>query len=221
MRQRAISMRPLIRWSFAFAALVGATALPARADSPNNPAAFSLTLKEPSRIWITGDSTLHPFGSTATAVELNATFQNEGATAASMQTVASLDVANFEVSIPVEKMKSGERGLDKNMYKALKAEANPVIRFRLTDKRLGIDGSSAGPRSFTSAGDLTIAGKTNPIQLESTAEWAGDAVRITGSKHLKMSDYGVKPPTILGMIKVRDEVVVHYDLLLVQPTMPK
>ena len=38
---------------------------------------------------------------------------------------------------------------------------------------------------------------------------------MKGARAIKMSEYGVKPPTlILGTMKVRDQVTVSFDLVL-------
>jgi polyisoprenoid-binding protein YceI len=65
-------------------------------------------------------------------------------------------------------------------------------------------------------GLLTIAGKENAMELRGTgtADNAG-TIRMKGSTKFKMSQFGVKPPTLmLGSMKVGDPVTVSFDLVL-------
>jgi hypothetical protein len=42
-------------------------------------------------------------------------------------------------------------------------------------------------------------------------------LRVKGSKQLRMTEYGVKPPSLmLGAMKVGDQVTVGYDIILGQ-----
>ena len=47
------------------------------------------------------------------------------------------------------------------------------------------------------------------------ASEADGALRVKGSKEILMSDFGVRPPTLMmGTLKVRDRVVVNFDVVL-------
>jgi polyisoprenoid-binding protein YceI len=65
------------------------------------------------------------------------------------------------------------------------------------------------------AGKLTIAGKENTIEIRGTGSADNGVVRFKGSKVFNMTDFGVKPPSLmLGTMKVRDPVTVSFDLVL-------
>ena len=70
--------------------------------------------------------------------------------------------------------------------------------------------------SFTlhTIGTLTIAGKENSLSMDVTATRMPDGtVKATGVVPIKMTDYGVKPPTaIFGRLKTGDEVKVNFEL---------
>src|SRR5689334_21280185 len=114
------------------------TPVHARAERPEIATeTYKLVLAPQSRVWLTGDSTLHPYTSTATAVDFIAALQRPAAESPNLATrLAESDISSFTVTIPVAYLKSGEKGLDKNMHKALKSEKFPTIEFRLSDKRL-------------------------------------------------------------------------------------
>ena len=89
-------------------------------------------------------------------------------------------------------LKSGEKGLDKNMYKALNADQFPSIEFRLTDEYLLVNSSATGAHQLASTGVLSVAGKENAIQLNSQFETLPNGLHVFGTAHLLMTDYGVK-----------------------------
>jgi len=98
-----------------------------------------LALSSGSQVYLTGNSTLHPYASTSTLTQVVAVLAlgNDAEATAPVAEVLT-DIAHrapfqkFEVTIPVKGLKSGESGLDKNLYKALKSDQAPEIRFTLT-----------------------------------------------------------------------------------------
>ena len=122
-------------------------------------------------------------------------------------------VKSIVLTIPVEAMKSEKNGLDKNMYKALKAAENPNIVFRLASPAIA---SGAENTAFHVAGELELAGKSQPIEVDVRASETPEGIVLEGSKALLMSDFGIKPPTMfLGTLKTADRVVVEWRLVLI------
>ncbi len=176
----------------------------------------TLQLGTGSSLWLTGDSTLHPY--TSKTQEL---FQSSRLDLARVPSGVSLwdavlkstALKELELKIPVKTLKSKESGLDKNMYRALKAETYPEINFRLSSYAVQASTINERASQVKAAGMLTIAGKEQPVLLtiEATPEEAG--LRIQGHTALLMSEYGIKPPSLmLGAIKVKDPVEIHFDL---------
>jgi polyisoprenoid-binding protein YceI len=116
----------------------------------------------------------------------------------------------MSLRIPVAALHSGESGLDKNARKALAADRFPAIAFRSTS----ILATPAGGGAFALriAGTLAIAGQTRAITFDARAVPAGGGLRIVGAVPLRMTDYGIKPPRFMGMMKVADPVQVAFDL---------
>jgi polyisoprenoid-binding protein YceI len=71
------------------------------------------------------------------------------------------------------------------------------------------------PFQFDTKGELTVAGVTKPIDMVVTlTPMEGNKLKATGSKELKMTDFGMKPPAPtlgLGLIKTADEVTVSFE----------
>ncbi len=178
----------------------------------------SLTLAPGSRLWLEGDSTLHPYKTQAMQVdataELDAAFPADAAAARAAITGGGMK--KLSVSVPVASLKSGESGLDKNLEKALKQDAAPVIRFTVMDYKT--EDAKDGGLVVRARGRLALAGVEKEVVVEATCRFAPGVVEVAGSKDLLMSDFGIKPPVLMfGAIKTADKVVVHFDLKLNPP----
>lgn len=68
--------------------------------------------------------------------------------------------------------------------------------------------------SLTLNGDLTLHGVTKRIAMPLTATITPQQLRATGKYTLKQTDFGIKPYSAAGgSIKVKDEVVVNFDIV--------
>ena len=165
-----------------------------------------------------GDSTLHRFSARTTDVR-GAVYMDEEALLAQASDVATLvragRVKSFDMVAPVEKLSSGDKGLDKNMWKALKSGQFKEIRFRADSFAIRPPRALGAQFGLAMRGALTIAGVTRPVELEADGFGVPGGVRIAGATSLRMTDYAVKPPVLmLGAIKTADQVVVKFDMEL-------
>lgn len=118
-----------------------------------------------------------------------------------------------EVNIFVRSLKSGKTLMDEIMHDNLKVETNPTIKYKLTEWTPK-DRKAGDPLQFDTKGELTVAGVTKPIDMVVTLTPDGDKLKATGTKELKMTDFGMKPPAPsigLGLIKTADEVKVTFE----------
>lgn len=168
-------------------------------------AAAQLSLAPSSRLWLEGDSSLHPFSSTATALLVSFTLEAPGPVPAALAAKAPV---RMSVRVPVEGLKSAHAGLDKNLRKALKAGEHPDIVFEM--RSYTVSGASV-----TAEGELTVAGKARAVVLQARYEPREGRILVEGAQPLKMTDFGIKPPSMmLGAIKTADDVTVKYRLEL-------
>jgi len=66
---------------------------------------------------------------------------------------------------------------------------------------------------------LRIAGRERPITVAGRLVRSEAGVWLNGSHGLRMSEYDVKPPTMmLGTMRVHDSVSVYFKLLLAPGT---
>jgi polyisoprenoid-binding protein YceI len=169
-----------------------------------------LVLQPQSRLWIDGTSTIRSF--TCKAGEVNALVEVNGANAIPSLLTGEKGVKAVQVTVPAEKMDCGNGKMNDHMRNALKVTENPTITFSLTnyDVTKNADGISG-----TINGTLDLGGVKKPISLQATGANEGGMLHVNGVYELKMTDYGLKPPTLMfGRIKVGETVKVGFDLLL-------
>jgi polyisoprenoid-binding protein YceI len=109
-------------------------------------------------------------------------------------------------------LKSENSMMDKKAWDALKSddfktiqfESNEPNEFLLHDKK--IQGKIVG--------ELVLSGKTRKLILPFNGEMDETGnVKLTGEVSVKMSEFGIKPPTaLMGSIKTGDEITIVYDL---------
>ena len=160
----------------------------------------NLSLGKESRVWLEGTSTVRSFKCTATKLDVAVVADTE-------QQPADM-VKSASLTVPVAQLECGNKTMNEHMRKALKAEANPQIIWKMSSYE--VQGASV-----VINGNLTIAGKENAIELRGTGSADKGTIRFKGSKQFKMTEYGVKPPSLmLGTMKVGDPVTVSFDLVL-------
>lgn len=133
--------------------------------------------------------------------------------AGSSSVTLEADIDSFEVregTGGVKPLTDADRADIKNTLrtKVLRADRYPVIVFASNDV-------SGTPESFRVAGDLSIAGVTQPVTVEGRI----DAGRAVGSAVVAQTRWGIKPySAFLGALKLRDEVEVYFDIGLTPGT---
>ncbi len=150
-----------------------------------------ITLKPGGSLWIEGDSTLKRWSSTSTAVELSFTFA-EGVSDPA-EAVKASKVKGLEARIPVASLKSGDKGLDKNMYKAMNADKFPEVLYKLGSYE-PVKTGAGGVMTAQTTGELTIAGRTKTMTMDLECAPGQDGLHLRGAHTLNMSDYGIAPP---------------------------
>ncbi|HEY0156657.1 MAG TPA: YceI family protein [Thermoanaerobaculia bacterium] len=118
--------------------------------------------------------------------------------------------ARAVVTIPVTSIKSEHAKMDKLMAEALKAKTHPEIRYELTSATP----KNATATAFTLAtqGKLTIAGVTKDVVIDvQGARNADGRYTLVGQAPIKMTAFGIKPPTaMLNTIRTGDDVKVTF-----------
>jgi polyisoprenoid-binding protein YceI len=174
-----------------------------------------LALKPESRLWINGTSTVRGFECSATAFDAKIESSGPGAVKAVVAGEKLVQVA--ELRIPAASLDCRNGTMNEHMRKALKAKENPTIEFRIDSYDLAK--SASGARG-TGKGTLTLGGvqKIIDVAADITAD-ADGSMRVTGKTELRMTEFGLKPPTLMmGTMRVNEKVTVNFDLRVTEGT---
>lgn len=173
----------------------------------------ALKVAPTSEMAISGTSTLH--GWTCQVTEIKGAVSIDQKIIKKGEFKKGDRVEAVSVNVPVLSIKS-ERGetMEQKMYNALKYEANPEIIFMLTDNQVTTPGKDTF--ALEAKGNLTIAGKTNPITLPvSGSRTASGVYSFEGSYKLNMRDFEMEPPTAMfGQIVTGEEVEISFKLIV-------
>jgi polyisoprenoid-binding protein YceI len=195
----------MTRTYIAAAALLGALAAVGAAQTTAR-----VSVSADSKLWIEGTSNLH--GWSCRAEKFDAIIELDAAAVAELATATPKVLKRVEVKVPVKALKCDHGGMDGNLYKALKADDTPEISYILAT----FDAAPGETDAFTlkTNGTLAIAGKENKLTMEIVATRLPDGtVKATGMVAIKMTDFGIKPPTAMfGTLRTGDEVKVNFAL---------
>jgi polyisoprenoid-binding protein YceI len=192
--------------SVAMLALIAASATVAGAQGTAR-----VAVAPDSKLWIEGTSNLHGWSCKATT--LDAAVELDAATANEVAVAPPKSLKRVHVKVPVKSIKCGHGGMDDNLYKALKADESPDISYIMATFDAA-PGEAKDSFTLHTVGTLTVAGKENNLTMDVTATRMPDGtVKATGMVPIKMTDYGIKPPTaIFGRLKTGDEVKINFEL---------
>ncbi|MFZ6051395.1 YceI family protein [Halocola ammonii] len=158
---------------------------------------YSSKLTE-SSMTVSGTSTLHDWESDV-----------EDFTALCVIEGEEIESATF--SAKVKSIKSGTGSMDENTYEALNAEDHKQITFK--SNKVQKSGNN-----LVVNGVLTIAGESQNIRMNLIMEkWQANSLSVKGEYTLKMTEYGIDPPTAMwGTIKTGNEVTIKFEITLYQ-----
>lgn len=160
-----------------------------------------------SVVKIEGTSNVHDWTSSSTQARMTGDINVEDGTIGSIN--------NVVVTIPVKTIKSTKGSImDDKTWDALKYKKHPNITFKA--KKIVSNTKSASYAIVKINGDLQIAGVTRNITTTLKAKKVqGDKVEFTGAYKLKMTDYGIDPPTAMfGAMTTGNDVTIRWDIII-------
>ena len=167
-----------------------------------------------SKVTVAGGSNVHDWSCSGTKFDAGV----ELSTASFTDPLSDIakPIGKVVVSIPTKSVKCGKDKMDENMYKALKADQFPTIKYELTSYKLDPSKTTATSFVALTQGELTVAGTTAKVEIPVTATRT-DGGQIMGEGTLKMlmTDVGIKPPTaLLGTMRTKNEITISFQVLL-------
>lgn len=136
---------------------------------------------------VSGTSTLHNWKMTSE----NGTFSGN---------VSGNAIQDIQYSMVSKSIKSGKGPMDTNAYKAMQADKYPNITFSASSINIG---------KGTMTGKLTVTNITKTISLPVNVTKAGNTYTVWGSAAIKMTDFGVTPPSfMMNTVKTGNDITI-------------
>jgi polyisoprenoid-binding protein YceI len=157
-----------------------------------------------SKVGFDGASSLHDFTGATTAVTGEVEFRLD----------APADAPRAFVEVDARTLDTGNSSRDKDMHRDCLESANwTTMQFRI-ESLSDLKREDATRFQARAHGTFTCHGRERKVDAPFKAELSGAAkLRIEGELRIKMSDFGITPPTALGgLIKTHDDVRVWFLL---------
>jgi polyisoprenoid-binding protein YceI len=173
-----------------------------------------MTLNPESKVTLVGSSNVHDWECASNQFQAQVTVDSTLLTLPLLQ--VARPITTVSVTIPVRSLKCGHGKMDDNMYKALKADQFPQIQYTLATYDVNRSASTANSFTATTTGDLTVSGKTIHVQIPITATRnAAGAITGEGKVALKMTDFGINPPSaLLGTLRTKNDIEIAFKVQL-------
>ena len=125
---------------------------------------------------------------------------------------AFANIQGDRLELVVESFDCGKRGINRDFRNTLKSKQYPNIHIEV----LQVTAKNDIPDKATVA--IELAGVTNTYEVDlKNVSIDNDLIQVLGEQNLRMSDFGLKPPTALfGLIKVRDRLKISFTLQVIQ-----
>jgi hypothetical protein len=171
---------------------------------------LTLTIQGVPQMKIDGDSNVRSWDADVKKADARLVF--EGVENLSLETITPESFKSMSITIPVEEIDSGTRGLTRNIHKYLKEDDFPNITFNLNRvTNIEVTDDTA---LITAEGVINAAGKDQTVTMTVTASMNPDgSVNFSGEQELLMTSFDIDPPTaIMGTVRARDEFKVIYSV---------
>jgi polyisoprenoid-binding protein YceI len=135
-----------------------------------------------------------------------------GAMEAEVNADGSIALYSIRICMGVLSIKSDMgRIMDNKTYEALKAADHPEILFTLSTP-LTLTQVRDCDIAIPVKGNLSLAGVSKPVtMLVKTFEISQGKLRFEGYQHLRMTDFGVRPPSALfGTMRASPDITIHF-----------
>jgi hypothetical protein len=182
----------------------------------NGRGVMRLVVRNDSRLWLEGSSNVRDW--TCVAKTIDATLQVETLADGDTQAMSSHSVRGVSVKVPVRTLKCGDRHMEANMYRALKAPEPPAMSFIIAEFSDIPGGMTQSATAII--GRMTVAGIERPVRMTVSMDELPDGTRkATGSVPIRMTDFGITPPRPwMGILRAKNEVLVRFEIYVTPPT---
>jgi len=128
-----------------------------------------------------------------------------------------------EIDVNLEQLTSDSSLRDARIrHDYLESSKYPLARFTTTSIE-GLPERIVDQRdvSFTLTGDLNVKTTTKPVTFDVEAVLRGDELQATATATIRMSDFGVGPIDVVGLVSTSDEMTLTFEFVAVDPSVRK
>lgn len=185
------------------AALLSVFALSCPSAAQAQPQVFRLA-EGRSSVHFDAKSTLHPFAGDTSVLSGEMVWDS----------VEGRIGEGAVIRVPVQPILTGEPKRDEAMRKMFDSRSYPEIEFRalkVTPVAAPGGTASAGPERYRLEGVLRIRQVERPLSLEVMASESPDgALEVSGETLVRTDWFGLKPASVLGLVRVLPEVRIRF-----------
>jgi polyisoprenoid-binding protein YceI len=115
-----------------------------------------------------------------------------------------------ELTADMRQLRSDQTRRDEALgYRGIETDRYPTARFTLTAP------SALSPRSRRASGTLELHGRRAPITATVRGQrLAGGRVELVGSAPISFARFAIEPPSVAGVVTVRDRGLLEFRLVL-------
>ncbi len=120
------------------------------------------------------------------------------------------------MDVPVTSFDCKNRLMNNDLHASLGGAANPAIKINLLEARTMSKLQKGNGGKILTQVEISINGQTKITDVRVDFMQVNPySFRISGSKEMLMSEFGIDPPSpMLGMVKVHDQVTIHFHLII-------
>lgn len=126
-----------------------------------------------------------------------------------------LDFENFRLEYKVSDFECGNRLMNEDFQELLRVDEHPRLVLEVNAILLDPNNDAFEELEVDALVEVRLAGISKEINIEGGKVYNHSPAHLTlaGRKPLLMSDFEVSPPTkFLGMIKVKDDIEIEFEL---------
>ena len=173
-----------------------------------------LDARPESKLWIEGGSNVTDWSCKASTLEAHVDIDSSRAAEAE-SAVGAEQVKRISVKVGVRNLKCGNRRMENDLYRALKA-TDPSTPSNILGVFDALRPSEKKESHVDTEGTIVVAGVERGVRLRVMMERLADGTVVArGSVPLLMTDFGVTPPTgLFGLIRSHNEIVVKFEVVV-------
>ncbi|MEM6358736.1 MAG: YceI family protein [Bacteroidota bacterium] len=130
----------------------------------------------------------------------------------------NIDFDGFDIKYSIEDFKCPLSAMTKDLRSILKADQQPYLSLILESIAIGSHNEDFEELDVTAVATISIAGVKRKISIEDgiVTNHSSASLTLEGATKILLTDFNIEPPTkFLGLIKIKDEVNIEFEVGMV------